>query len=65
MDIVTTEGYPRPGIYFMPERDHYRRDAEQGELPITEEAGLSGPASSALLEPNVTPGGNHSWLQSG
>lgn len=46
VDFVTVEGYSRPGIYFMPERDHYRRDAEQGVLPINEEAGPPSPASS-------------------
>ena len=33
-DLVTQEGYPRPGIYFMPERDHYGREGEQGEFTI-------------------------------
>jgi hypothetical protein len=37
IDLVTTEGYPRSGIYFMPERDHYRREVQQGTLPINEE----------------------------
>lgn len=45
IDLVTTEGYPRPGIYFMPERDHYRRESEQGTLPISEE-GPDGPSSN-------------------
>lgn len=26
VDITTQEGYSRPGIYFMPESDHYKRD---------------------------------------
>ncbi len=44
VDLVTTVGYERPGIYFMPERDHYGREAEQEILPITEE-GPRGPSS--------------------
>lgn len=39
VDLMTTEGYPRPGIYFMPERDHYVSIAEQGKLEIKEDAG--------------------------
>ena len=38
LDLVSHEGYPRPGIYFMPERDHYLRDEEQGRLEQTEAA---------------------------
>jgi len=30
-DLMTQDGYSRPGIYFMPERDHYRRE-EQGSF---------------------------------
>ena len=32
MDMVSPEGYPRPGVYFMPERDHYRYQEEQGRF---------------------------------
>jgi len=32
-DLVSIEGFGRPGIYFMPERDHYRRE-EQPELGL-------------------------------
>jgi hypothetical protein len=32
VDLITHQGFSRPGIYFMPERDHYRRDEEQGKL---------------------------------
>lgn len=28
LDQVSQEGFSRPGIYFMPERDHYREDGE-------------------------------------
>lgn len=35
VNMVTPEGFPRSGIYLMPERDHYRRDVEQGKLPGT------------------------------
>ncbi len=45
IDLSTQEGYPRPGIYFMPERDHYAREIEQGVLPIKEEE----PGGSSLL----------------
>lgn len=34
LDLGSPEGYERPGIYFMPERDHYARVAEQGEVDI-------------------------------
>jgi hypothetical protein len=44
VDLVTPEGFQRPGIYFMPERDHYKRDIQQGTLPINEE-GPIGPSS--------------------
>lgn len=30
--LMSPDGYVRPGIYFMPERDYYRRVPEQGEL---------------------------------
>ncbi|MCI0438029.1 MAG: DUF3800 domain-containing protein [Chloroflexi bacterium] len=33
IDLVSPEGFPRPGIYFMPERDHYHSErARQGQL---------------------------------
>ncbi len=35
IDLISREGYSRPGIYFMPERDHYRRDEEQGRFEET------------------------------
>lgn len=35
-DLVSREGFPRPGIYFMPERDHYRKVEEQEKLIPTE-----------------------------
>lgn len=35
IDLVSVEGYPRPGFYLMPERDHYRRPSEQGETDTT------------------------------
>lgn len=37
IDLVTPGGFARPGIYFMPERDHYRREVQQGTLSISEE----------------------------
>ncbi|MBI4283301.1 MAG: DUF3800 domain-containing protein [Chloroflexi bacterium] len=46
IDLVTEEGYPRPGIYFMPERDHYTRGAQQGMLPTNNEEGFNSPSSS-------------------
>jgi hypothetical protein len=45
VDVISTEGYQRSGIYFMPERDHYRREAQQGILPIKNEEGHSSPSS--------------------
>ncbi len=36
VDLTSSEGYPRPGIYFMPERDHYRGDTEQGRLTLSQ-----------------------------
>ncbi len=39
LNLVTPEGYPRPGIYFMPERDHYSREVEQGMMAIENEPG--------------------------
>ena len=45
VDLITTEGYPRSGIYFMPEHDHYERAAEQQELPINDDEGLISPSS--------------------
>jgi hypothetical protein len=44
IDLVSPQGYPRAGIYFMPERDHYTREIEQGTLPEIEE-GPHGPSS--------------------
>ncbi len=32
VDLVSNEGFARPGMYIMPERDHYRREGEQGHL---------------------------------
>lgn len=47
IDLVF-EGYSRPGIYFMPERDHYHLERErQGELEGIENAGeFESPASN-------------------
>jgi hypothetical protein len=41
IDMVTPSGYPRPGMYFMPERDHYTRLPEQETLPINQEGPFS------------------------
>jgi len=51
VDTMTSGGYSRPGIYFMPEHDHYLHETEQGMLHI-EEAGPSGPASRS--EPRLS-----------
>ena len=37
IDLVSQEGYPRSGIYFMPERDHYREDVHQTRLAENDE----------------------------
>jgi hypothetical protein len=44
IDYVTSQGFQRAGIYFMPERDHYTRGIEQGTFPEIEE-GLQSPSS--------------------
>lgn len=44
VDIVSTEGFPRAGIYFMPERDHYLSERErQSRFEEIENAGETSP----------------------